>query len=359
MLFQLKRSFVSLGMRRLSRRECARTLLVAVLVASACVPFAARGDDTTDSAATPEAIRQAAIRGLTILQTGARNYPKHRQCFSCHHQTMPLVAMHEAKRRELVVDSDVYSATLEFSRRTFTQKRSRLLEGKAIEGGALTVGYGLWTFAATESAADEMTRSMVHNLIELQRDDGSWRIQAVRPPAEESLVTCTVLAAYGIKKFADASQADAADAALKKAHRWLETAELKSHEDHVARLWGEWLLVGQSESLDAVRQVVLKTQRDDGGWGQTEDMASDAYATGMTLFVLQESGTVANEPARKRALRFLLRTQKEDGSWHVRTRAKPVQTYFDNGDPHGKDQFISLAATGWSVAALVRSLEKP
>jgi hypothetical protein len=43
---------------------------------------------------------------------------------------------------------------------------------------------------------------------------------------------------------------------------------------------------------------------------------------------------------------------KTDGSWHVATRSKPVQVYFDNGDPHGKDQFISMMATSWSTAAL-------
>jgi hypothetical protein len=29
--------------------------------------------------------------------------------------------------------------------------------------------------------------------------------------------------------------------------------------------------------------------------------------------------------------------------------------FFDNGDPHGKDQFISIAATCWAVAALAQS----
>ncbi len=45
-------------------------------------------------------------------------------------------------------------------------------------------------------------------------------------------------------------------------------------------------------------------------------------------------------------------SQEPDGSWHVVTRSKPVQIFFDNGDPHGKDQFISVLATNWAVAAL-------
>jgi N-acyl-D-amino-acid deacylase len=45
-------------------------------------------------------------------------------------------------------------------------------------------------------------------------------------------------------------------------------------------------------------------------------------------------------------------------SWHVKTRAKPVQVFFDNGDPHGKDQFISITSTGWSIGALARTLPR-
>jgi hypothetical protein len=53
---------------------------------------------------------------------------------------------------------------------------------------------------------------------------------------------------------------------------------------------------------------------------------------------------------------FLLKTQREDGSWLVRSRSKPFQTYFESGFPHGKDQFISMAATGWATAALSLAL---
>jgi hypothetical protein len=51
-------------------------------------------------------------------------------------------------------------------------------------------------------------------------------------------------------------------------------------------------------------------------------------------------------------VRFLLGTQLEDGSWYVRTRAIPVQPYFDSEFPHGQDQFISAAATNWATMAL-------
>jgi hypothetical protein len=42
----------------------------------------------------------------------------------------------------------------------------------------------------------------------------------------------------------------------------------------------------------------------------------------------------------------------------VVSRSKPFQTYFESGYPHGKDQFISIAAAGWSTAALALAVPR-
>src|SRR5262249_16070333 len=101
----------------------------------------------------------------------------------------------------------------------------------------------------------------------------------------------------------------------------------------------------------------LKTQRADGGWAQLADMESDAYATASALVALHQAGGLSTESAPyRRGLRYLLATQKEDGSWHVVARAKPIQVYFESGYPHGKDEFISIAAAGWATTALALTL---
>ena len=51
------------------------------------------------------------------------------------------------------------------------------------------------------------------------------------------------------------------------------------------------------------------------------------------------------------------RTQLEDGTWFVRTRAFGFQPYFETGFPHGRSQFISTVATAWASAALTYTLE--
>ena len=93
------------------------------------------------------------------------------------------------------------------------------------------------------------------------------------------------------------------------------------------------------------------------GWAQLASLDSDAYATGTALVALHQAGGIATaDPAYRNGLRFLLAKQSDDGSWHVRTRSTPIQTYYESGYPHGEDQFISITAAGWATTALALAL---
>ena len=81
-------------------------------------------------------------------------------------------------------------------------------------------------------------------------------------------------------------------------------------------------------------------------------MEPDAYATGQALYALHASGREPTTVPYEKGVRYLLRTQLEDGTWFVRSRAFGFQPYFESGFPHGKDQFISAAATSWAAMAL-------
>ncbi|MEQ8787356.1 MAG: terpene cyclase/mutase family protein [Pirellulaceae bacterium] len=297
--------------------------------------------------------RAAAVKaGLDVVQKAMRNYPEHRQCFSCHHQTMPLLAMTEARRAGYEIDAPLLEDAKQFSHKFFTGRAKSLRAGKNIGGSALTVGYGLWALALAEQATDDTTEAMVSYLLQTQKDDGFWRRPSFRPPMSESDIACTTIAAYYLPMLAVEPQQGEIEKSVAKARTWLEAAEAKSQEDKNLRLWGLSLLGAEKDLVESARQAVLSARRDDGGWGQLDDMPSDAYATAQALYVLRSTGTAADSDAYRRGVEFLLQTQLEDGSWLVETRAKPVQAFFDNGDPHGKSQFISIAATAWAVAAL-------
>ena len=97
---------------------------------------------------------------------------------------------------------------------------------------------------------------------------------------------------------------------------------------------------------------LASVQRADGGWAQLDTLSSDAYATGQVLYALYTAKALSGNPLNK-AVSFLIQTQLADGTWHVRSRAYPLQTkYFDTGFPHGRDQWISAAGTSWACIGL-------
>ena len=309
-----------------------------------------------------KAVRAAVERGVVVLQRGAKEYPSHQSCFACHHQTLPLLAMKSARDAGLKCDEELFREQRLFTRNSFGERQERLAKGEHVGGRAATVSYGLWTLNLAGGEPDELGEAMTAYLLGVQLPDGRWKPPSNRPPLEVSAVSCTVLSAVGMKQFASAAQRDRVNEAIDRARTWLATAPLDEQEDLNFALWGETLLGGTlpggaGERREMLRDRVLANRQADGGWSQNPTLKSDAYATGQTLYVLAETGLPTNEAAYREGIAFLLGTQQEDGSWHVVTRSKPIQPWFDNGDPHGKDQFISIAATGWATAALARSLQ--
>ena len=311
------------------------------------------------STAAPEAdIRVAVTRGLQVLEKSARNYPEHRGCFSCHHQTLPMLAVASARERGFEIDEDLFVAQARFTWESFRGRIEPMREGNGIGGKSMTVGYGLWALEIAKWKKDDVTSAMVSFLLKNQNEDGSWSPPSNRPPLEHSNFTCTILAVYYARKYADDDQKADVEKAADRAKEWLLRQEAKTQEDLVSRL-GALVLMGSSRAdVETERDSILASQHDDGGWAQLSDMKSDAYATGLTLFTLQRIGLPTTHAAYRRGIRFLLGRQDKDGSWFVKSRSKPIQKFFDNGDPHGPDQFISIPATSWATTALTLALPR-
>ena len=300
----------------------------------------------------PERIRQGAVAGLRVIEKSAAAYPNQRTCFSCHHQTLPMQAMVVARQHGFTINDALLQSQTKLTRDSFKARVMNLKEGTGIGGRSMTVGFGLWALNLGGGKTDETTSAMISFLLKDQEADGHFSSNLSRPPLEDSIVTSTTIAAYYMQKFVTAEKKGEVERSVQIAREWLIQAQPKSQEDRNSKLWGLHLLGAGRPDMEKAHEAVLQNQRTDGGWSQLPLMESDAYATGQTLFVLQESGLSASTPAYQRGLQFLLNTQLTDGSWQVKTRSKPVQTYYESDFPHGKDQFISISATSWAVAAL-------
>ena len=315
----------------------------------------------------PEAVKTAIEKGLRRIEQGVINYPKHRQCFSCHHQAMAVLTMTAAQERGFTVDAELLKKVTDFSLRSFRNK-ALIAKGQGVGGDSVGVVYALHAFAAVEHHYDDTTAAMVRYLLVKQRKDGAWPVPlgGNRPPTMGSLFTQTGLALFALKEYRppdDVKEAkdlqDQVDAALLRGREWLRANKPASTEDRVFHLRG--LVDGEVEKqeIEAARTLLVQEQREDGGWAQLSHMESDAYATGTALTALRAAGLPVTDAAYRKGVAYLLKTQNADGSWVVQTRSRPLQLFFDNGDTGGKSQFISFAATGWAVLALLEQVPRP
>lgn len=323
-----------------------------VLLAVALLPRSV--GKASDELVSIAELRWAAMKGLAIVEKAARNYPKHRKCFSCHHQTLPMQAMVVARQHGLVADVELLQSQAKFTHASFSKRLERMKRGGGFD--PISVGYGLWALDLAGFNSDQTTDTMITRLLKSQRDEGSWGRGSLRPPIQQSEVTSAVLAVHYMPKFVGPSQREAVREAAARTKEWLLELEPETQEDRNSQLGGLGLLRASRERIDNAKQAILDSQRKDGGWGQEGEMASDAYATGQTLFTLRRVGLPIEDAVYQRGLRFLLETQQADGSWLVESRSEPLQIFFDNGDPHGKNQFISIAATSYGTIALALAL---
>jgi squalene cyclase len=229
-----------------------------------------------------------------------------------------------------------------------------------IAGAADTISYLLLGLAADNYPPDAATDAQAIWLKRRQAPDGHWPINTIRPPIESNDIQVTAVSMRALHLFAPPALRAEYAKAVDRARVWLTAAPAHATEERVFRLLGlSWAAASKAVIAQAARDL-LAIQRDDGGWAQEERMASDAYATGQALVALRESGAVApDNRAYRKGLEFLLRTQIEDGSWIVESRAVPIQAYFESGFPYGVNQWISAAATGWATTALALAERRP
>jgi len=306
-------------------------------------------------AADDAAIRAAVARSLPLIESSSKITIEERSnCFTCHHTGLPVMTFVTARERGFRIDAANLQTQLDFTARFLAKGRENYLQGKGQGGQAFTAGSALWTLKLGGRKTDAATESVVRYLIGHQKELHHWKPPSIRPPSEESPFSATFFATEGLKAFQTDAQHAACDERLANARQWLEKTRPQTTEDRVFRLWA---LHSTQSDTQAAANDLLQTQRDDGGWAQLPDMASDAYATGTALVALHRTSSVtANDPAYQRGLQWLLKAQLPDGSWHVVSRAKPFQKYFESGYPHGKDQFISITAACWATTALALAL---
>lgn len=334
---------------------------ISVFLFAAClvgVGTASAADAPGEVAPEPAVLRSAIGKSLPLLTAGARgSMEKRERCFTCHNQGMPIMALVTAQSRGIAIDADELRKQVQFTADFLAKNRENYLAGKGQGGQSDTAGYALWALDNGGWKPDATTTAVTEYLLQWQRDLGHWKPQSRRPPTEQSLFTSSYVALRGLRTFGTPEQRERTDRRTEQVLAWLVKTPAEDHEDRVFRLRALHAAGAPEAEIRGAAKKLLGSQRADGGWAQLDDMASDAYATATALVALHQAGGLATtDAAYRKGLRLLLTTQLGDGSWHVKTRSNPVQTYFESGYPHAADQFISIAAAGWATTALALAL---
>lgn len=346
-----------------------RPSLIGATLAAFCLtavaPHAARADEPAppDAASILPQAQAAAERGLAFLLADAAKWREEKKCATCHHGTMTVWALAEAKSRGYAVAPETFTDVV-----TWTKERiSKIDEPRDTRPGwnmvstpALYLALMAQCVPAQDAvSADELTRIDGH-LVRHQEADGSWAWSLAppanrMPPLFESDEVATLLADLVLRPHvpADPNEPSAVRDSLNKAADWL--AKTPPTDTTQAAAFRLLLKVQAGEAAEALKADIdqfLSRQNADGGWGQLRELPSDAYATGQALYVLNRLGVTNDREPILRGLAFLVATQKEDGSWPMTPRAQPGETRTGNAVP------ITYLGSAWATLALMRTAPK-
>ena len=300
--------------------------------------------------------RSAVERSLPLLQSSSEGMLSKGNCVACHAQPVTHIAGILARERGWKADDPYLTQSLQTLTSRMFAADQPLLQGLEAGGMPETALYSSFALAAAGAPATWNTDVLVFYLLAKQRAEGNWRaVAATRAPIQDGDVSRTALAIRTLTAYGVPGRKAEIDERIKRAADWLASQTPVSTEDRVMQLLGlKWAYPTTRVRETPLRELIAQ-QRSDGGWAQTANLPSDAYATGQVLYTLREMGVVSSDAALRRGVEFLVKTQRDDGSWYVKSRAMKIQPYFDSGFPYGHDQWISSAATAWAAMGLGRA----
>jgi hypothetical protein len=294
-------------------------------------------------------------RGLAFLVKDALAWKTKHNCVSCHHASLVIWSMREAKQRGHAVDGAVLAELTKWVAQSGDGKTGvarPASAAKALNAKAVHFALALAADPAPDSVSQDGMKLVLKTVETDQTENGSWVAwPETRPPifgnSDDSMTALATLAVLPAAAAGD----NLAKAVREKGVQWLAKTKTDDDPQSIAMRLVLWRRLGRpAEEWKPLVERIQQRQNADGGWSQAKDMPSDAWATGQALYALAHAGIAPGEPVIARAHAFLIKTQRSDGSWPMTSRpTKP-------GGPGSKSLIpITGAGTAWAVIGLARS----
>jgi hypothetical protein len=266
---------------------------------------------------------------------------------------MTIWVLNEAKQRGYTIDEKARTALTSWviAKDDPAKVNPKQAERKQIlvNQTPLMLALGFEAGDMKEPATRDGLKAMLALVIADQDNDGAWRLGYVWEPhgSTPDVMTALALLAIGGAPDLDAD----GKSALQKGLKWLATAKAAdTPQSEAMRLVLSKRLGRPTTEREPLAKSLLSRQNTDGGWGQTKEAKSDAFATGQALYALAEAGRKSDDPALAKAREFLIKSQQVDGSWAMTSRP---------GGPGGKSaknlEPISHVGSAWAHLGLMRA----
>jgi hypothetical protein len=323
-----------------------------VTIAVIILPVAALAEDVRPR---PADVKATIDRGIAFLAKDAMAWKEKHNCVSCHHAGLVVWSLREAKLHGYSVDEGVLSEMTEWVAKSGDGKTSLARpdgKPKAVNAKAIWLALALGADPKPDAVARKGLNTLLATVKNDQTEQGAWTYwPETRPPlfgnSDESMTTLATLALSSGAIAADTSAISARD----KGVRWLIETPTDGDAQSIAMRVVLWQRLGRKpEEWKPLAKRIRQRQNADGGWSQANEMASDAWATGQALYALARAGVKPDDPVIERAHAFLIRIQREDGSWPMTSRpAKP------GGD--GSTNLVPIIGAGsaWALLGMVQS----
>lgn len=295
-------------------------------------------------------VNSTVASSLPYIEAKGESWIAEQKCVTCHRVAMMTWSFSEAKQHGFAIDDEKLNQWIHWSVNQSLSIRPQdglQVGSKNLEGlSQLILGRPK---APQEGLYREPDDAFVRLILEGQQTNGSWKPNGQLPSQKrsesETTAVSTIWILLALRSMAISTPE--VRASEQKALTWLGDATPgKSNEWYVVQLLLGHAL-GDSSRREKSRGELLSKQNPDGGWGWTVGESSDALATGQSLYALSFSVDQPSE-AVGRAWKFLVDTQREDGSWLV------LGTKSEK-----KDQFEETSiywGTTWAVIGLLHTL---
>ena len=101
-----------------------------------------------DAVPSPELMRIAVNKAIPLLEKGAKGSAKHRKCFTCHNQAIPVLALAEDRQCGFTVGQVNFERQVQHTATHIERGKKNYLDGRGQGGRAISAGYAMWVHEA-------------------------------------------------------------------------------------------------------------------------------------------------------------------------------------------------------------------